>query len=259
MLLRPRNSGLPAPITLQFLAVALILLLAPKSAVRCESYFARQQPSPDEILSATAENGSRLLSALRGYSYYADLTIETVGNADVITGKYYRLSQISFDSAGVMHERVIENTSTLPKDEQFGTSAADSLIRVYQFFLTRETPREYEFNYIGRERVDELNTFVFDVNPRVKLPDPEKSRDRYLKGRVWIDDQDFCVVKVAGQAVPSQSAHRTPKFQTYYQNHERYWFPALIDADDAIRIGKYVTRVVVKLRFTGYKKVGTQR
>src|SRR5436190_449459 len=97
-------------------------------------------------------------------------------------------------------------------------SAANNLIQVYQFGITPETMKDYEFSYVGREPVDELNTYVFDVQPRVKLPDPDKSNARYLRGRVWIDEQDMCVVKVEGRVLPEQSGHQASKFETYYQN-----------------------------------------
>ncbi|MEK6284658.1 MAG: hypothetical protein AABO57_02850 [Acidobacteriota bacterium] len=215
---------------------------------------AAPQKSPAEILSAAAERGKDLLAALRGYTYYAELTIETISLADTITGKYYRFSKISFDRNGNRQEKVLDNTSTLPKDVYIGTNSANNLTRVYQFTITPETLNVYELNYVGRERVDELTTFVFDVKPRIKMPDPDRSHERYLKGRVWIDDQDLCVVKVAGEALPEQSGHTTPKFETYFQNHDNYWFPAYTSADYSVRLGSYSTRVRVNLRFTGYTK-----
>jgi Outer membrane lipoprotein-sorting protein len=216
---------------------------------------ATAKPVPTEILAASAEKGKSLLAALREYTYYTELTIQTVSQSNTITGKFYRFSQISFDPAGKRQERILENTSTLPEEVHIGTNAANNLTRVYQFIITPETMNDYEFNYIGRERVDELNTYVFDVKPKIKLPDPEKSSERYLRGRVWIDDQDLCVVKVAGEALPEQSAHRTPKFETFFQNVDQFWFPAFVAADDSVRMGKYSTRVVVKAHFTSYKRV----
>src|ERR1700687_2951501 len=82
---------------------------------------ASQKESPSQILSAAGERGKALVAALRGYSYYAEVTIQTVSQADTITGKYYRFSQISFDRNGNRQERVLENTSTLPKDIYIGT------------------------------------------------------------------------------------------------------------------------------------------
>lgn len=236
-----------------FLAPALPAILA-----LTISPAAAQQKSPTEILSLAAEHGKQTLQALREFTYYAELTIETVSPSETITGKYYRFSQISYDRDGSRQEKILENTSTLPADVYIGTNAANNLTRVYQFVITPETLSQYEFSYVGRERIDELNTYVFDVKPKLKLPDPDKSSERYLKGRVWIDDQDMCVVKVGGEALPEQNAHRTPRFETYFQNHDKYWFPAYTSADDDVRVGRRSTRVVVKVRFTSYKKAGVK-
>ena len=230
--------------------VAAVLMIASPAALASQ-----EKTNPSDLLTASAQKGKQLTDALRGYTYYSELTLQTVSQADVITGKYFRFSQLSYDSAGNRQERVFETTSTLPKEAHIGTNAAYNMIRVYQFIITPDVLDQYEFSYVGRERIDELNTYVFDVKPRVKLPDPDKSPDRYLKGRVWIDDQDLQVVKVAGQALPEQTAHRTPRFETYFQNYDQYWFPAYTSADDEIRVSNRLSRVIVKVRFTSYKKV----
>lgn len=215
---------------------------------------ARQQPASSEILATAVDKGKQATDALRGYTYYAELTLETVSDADVITGRFNRFSKIYFDEAGNRQEKIFETTSTLPEGVHIGTNAANNLIRVYQFMVTPDTLAAHEFTYVGREKVDELNTYVFDVKPKVKLPDPAKSSERYLKGRIWIDDQDFLVVKVAGEAVPEQGSHRTPKFETIFQNYGEWWFPAYTTADDDIRVGRKTTRVIAKVRFTSYQK-----
>ena len=233
---------------------------------------ALQKESPSEILSAAAERGARLQTELRHYTYIAELTIQTVSQADIVTGKYYRVSRISFDPGGNRRERVLENSSTLPKDIYIGTETAENLTRIYHFLVTSETLKQYEISYVGRERIDELNTYVFDVKPRLKTgnlnrPDrSDKNVERYLKGRVWIDDEDHCVVKVAGEPVPEQNGHQTPhqathqvgKFETYYQNYGSSWFPAYTSAVDFIRVEGYFNRVVVNIRYTGYKKAGAK-
>ena len=225
---------------------------------------ALQKESPSEILSAAAERGDRLQTELRDYTYTAELTIQTVSQADIITGKYYRISQISFDRDGTRRERVLENSSTLPKGIYIGTETAENLTRIYHFQITSETLKNYEVSYVGRERIDELNTYVFDVKPRLKMgnlnrPDrSDKNVERYLKGRVWIDDEDHCVVKVAGEPVPEQSGHQAPRFETYFQNYGRSWFPAYTSGLDFIRVEGYFNRVVVNVRYTAYKKAGVK-
>src|SRR5262249_52681486 len=185
---------------MHFCLMALVLASLP--TLNATAFQSDNRKSPTDILNESAERGKKLQAALNQYSYYAELTIETVSEADTITGKYYRFSQISHDSNGQRREKVLENTSTLPGEIYIGSNAANNITRVYSFMLTPESLEQYDFNYIGRERIDELDTWVFDVKPRIKLPDPDKSPDRYLKGRIWIDQQDLCVVKVAGEAIP---------------------------------------------------------
>jgi len=236
-------------------AMAACLIITPTASWPSH---ASQKEAPSEILAVAAERGRSLVAALRGYSYFAEVTIQTVSQADTVTGKYYRFSRISFDRDGRQQEKVIENTSTLPKDIYIGTEDANNLTRVYEFIVTPETLNIYEMSYVGREQIDELNTLVFDVRPKIKVPDSNKSRERYLKGRVWIDDRDLCVVKVVGEALPERRGHRTPKFETYFQNYDSFWFPAYTSAVDIIRTGDYFNPVVVNLRFTGYKKVNAK-
>src|ERR1041384_3611045 len=218
-------------------ASLIIIALAPQSPS-----WILQKESPSEILLAAAERGDRLQTELRAYTYFAELTIQTVSQADIITGKLYRFSKISFDRDGTRRERVIENTSTLPKG----------------FFIGAETLSQYEITYVGRERIDELNTLVYDVKPRIKPLENNKSRDRFLKGRVWIDNEDHCVVKVAGEPVPEQKGHQAPSFETYFQNYGNSWFPAYTTAVDFIRVEGYFNRVMINLRYTGYKKAGAR-
>src|SRR5262249_17510880 len=145
------------------------------------------QKSPTEILSSAAENGAKIVAALSEYSYYSELTVETVSNADIVTGKYYRFSQMTFDTSGNRVEKTLENTSTLPKDLYIGTQASNNLARGYVFFVTPGTLRQYQFNYVGREHIDELNTYVFDISPRPGAQSSD-SVDRVFKGRIWVDD-----------------------------------------------------------------------
>ncbi|HYP25778.1 MAG TPA: outer membrane lipoprotein-sorting protein [Blastocatellia bacterium] len=245
---RSRNPGRASAVA----ALLFALSFGPPAGVPTGG--ASQKLDASEILARAVDRGGQAREALKKYTYYAELTLETVSPADTITGKYYRFSKVSYDDKGNEKERVFETTSTLPNNLSVASNSVNNLLRVYSFMVTPETMRQYEFNYIGRENIDELNTYVFDVKPKVKMPNPEKSSERYLKGRVWIDDQDFLVVKVGGEALPEQSDHRTPKFETYFQNHDKYWFPAYTKADDEVRTGRRLTRVIITVRFTTYER-----
>src|SRR2546429_4533832 len=69
----------------------------------------------------------------------------------------------------------------------------DDIEKVWPFVMTTEELPKYDVKYVGREHVDELNTYVFDLEPK-KL---EKGQ-RYFRGRVWVDDKDLQIVKTSG-------------------------------------------------------------
>jgi hypothetical protein len=106
--------------------------------------------------------------------------------------------------------------------------------------------------------VDDLDTYVFHVEPKKE----EKDR-RYFKGRVWVEAQDFQIVKVCGKSGPDRVAkkHQRPElhptFVTYRQLIAGQWFPAYARSDDTLdfRDGPVHLRQIVK--FGNYKLAGT--
>ncbi len=65
------------------------------------------------------------------------------------------------------------------------------------FVLTSDEIPEYQILYVGKQRIDEIGTYVFDVAPK----QIEKNK-RYFQGRIWVDDTDFQIVKTYGKNVP---------------------------------------------------------
>ena len=65
------------------------------------------------------------------------------------------------------------------------------------FVLTSDEIPEYQILYVGKQREDELGTYVFDIAPK----QIEKNK-RYFQGRIWVDDHDFQIVKSYGKNVP---------------------------------------------------------
>ena len=55
----------------------------------------------------------------------------------------------------------------------------------------------YRFKYSGREFLGEVRCLVFDVSPAPKVRGP-----RFV-GRIWVEDQDFTVVRINGRYAPA--------------------------------------------------------
>jgi hypothetical protein len=204
-----------------------------------------------QMVRQAAENGKSALAAMSRYSYYSDVVVQNVGVGDLVAWEYRRLSKVLYDRGGIPEQETVEEKSTLPKDEYVNPAAIDRLIQFYRFMVTPKTLTQYDFNYVGHERIDELTTVVFDIRPKRKIPTLSEG-DRYLRGRVWIDEQDLQVVKVAGEILPEPRPHRTPRFETYFQNYDKYWLPAYIKADDDLQVDHDSNRVTLKVTFSSY-------
>jgi hypothetical protein len=214
---------------------------------------ALQAPSTD-ILTRVASNGREIGTSFDKLAHYEELRIQAVSVGNIVTGEYYRLSRIFRDRTERAAEKVIEEKSTLPSEAFFSITAVHRLLQIYRFNITPEVLQQYEFNYIGREHIDELNTFVFDVKPKDRVLARPGGESRYLKGQIWIDDQDMQVVKVSGEILPHSRPDRTPRFETYFKNYDRYWLPAYTTADEDLRMSDGASRVIINVRDYGFGK-----
>jgi hypothetical protein len=202
-----------------------------------------QQLTPQEIIRRFTEKESELREVWKDYSYRQETTLQVLGPANTISGEFYQVSEFVFNDAGKRIERIVRAPqSTLDRAGLIMTSEdRNALINLQPFALSAQDLPDYQVTYVGKEKIDELDLYVFDVTPKV-LSDPralkrlkdQKIEGKYFQGRVWVDDQDFQIVKVAGKVVP-EFKQRFPRFETYRENIDgRYWFPTYTYGDDEL-------------------------
>ena len=118
------------------------------------------------------------------------------------------------------------------------------------FAMTTEDLPKYQVDYVSKEKIDELNLYVFEVKPK-----EFRKGERYFQGRIYVDDHDLQIVKVAGQAVPETDNNKYPHFETYRENiDERYWFPTYTYGDDILQFKRNPIHLRMVVKFTNYKK-----
>jgi hypothetical protein len=131
-------------------------------------------------------------------------------------------------------------------------------IRVFMpLLLTSEDLPQYNLTYAGQQHVDDLDTYEFHVEPK-----KEEKGKRYFQGRIWVDAQDFQIVKVCGKSGPEKvqvKKHDRPElhptFVTYRQQVDgRYWFPAYTRSDDALRFKSGPVHLRETIKYSGYKR-----
>ncbi|HYN86704.1 MAG TPA: hypothetical protein VER32_15750 [Pyrinomonadaceae bacterium] len=211
--------------------------------------------SPAEVegmIRKMAARETEFSRALSEYGFRREAIIQTVGLGGQITGEYKRVSSFVMDDQGKRFERIL--SFPIPTITEVSVTAEDleDLGGVQAFALEASQIDKYNFTYVGKERIDELDLHVFDVAPKV-MPNP-KTGQRLFKGRIWVDDQDFQIVKARGKGVP-EGKQRFPTFETYRENiGGRYWFPTYAYADDQLVFDNgQVVHLRMKIRYTDFE------
>jgi hypothetical protein len=133
--------------------------------------------------------------------------------------------------------------------------AQDTESRLH-FTLSSDELPEYNVSYQGRQDVDELHTYVFDVAPK-RI---EKNK-RYFQGRIWVDDHDFQIVKMTGKSAPDILPKKRkgqpnlfPKFTTYREQIDgKYWYPTFSSTDDTLHFPGGDVHIKGTVKATDYK------
>jgi hypothetical protein len=116
-----------------------------------------------------------------------------------VKGEYQQVFDVLFDDKGKHIENVVfAPQSTLENGGlQMDQGDFDDIRQRLPFVLTSDELPEYDVLYVGQQKQDELHTYVFDIAPKAIV-----GKKRYFQGRVWVDDQDFQIVKTFGKTVP---------------------------------------------------------
>ena len=236
-----------------FLALCLLTVdvFAQESPIRRVNI---NQVQIDQIIKEFTKNEEMFRSALTNYVFERKAKIQTIGLGGLITGTYRRDSSLTFNSEGKRFERIIYHPPSTLHNLQFTPEDLEDLGGVNPFAINPRNVSKYTFSYVGKQRVDELNLFVFDVRPRI-IPNPKKSKERFFKGRIWVDDKDLLIVKSKGKGIPEGKQQRFPIVETWRINIDgKYWFPAYSAADDDLVFGNgQVIKIRMRVQYTNYK------
>jgi TonB family protein len=211
------------------------------------------QSQVDAIVRAFSNKETQFRQALNTYAFKRDALVQTIGMGGQVTGEYHRVSYFTFNDQGERFEKI--NFFPMPTLTEISITAQDleDLGGVNPFALEAAKLNAYSFKYVGKEKIDELDLYVFDVGPRV-APDPKKIKDRYFQGRIWVDTQDLQIVKARGKAVPEDKNNKYPTFETYREQIDgKYWFPTYSYADDELTFGNgNVVRMRLLVKYTDF-------
>ncbi|MGI9066577.1 MAG: hypothetical protein ACR2HX_09265 [Pyrinomonadaceae bacterium] len=210
----------------------------------------------DRIVSAFTAKETEFRNALAQYSFKRDAVVQTIGAGGQISGEYHRTSQLAFDDSGKRIEKILFFPTPTLRAIGISSEDLDDLGGVQLFALEASKAPLYNFKYVGKERIDELDLHVFDVSPKA-LPDPKKIKERFFQGRIWVDTQGYQIVKLRGKRLPEPKNSPYPTVETYREEIDgRFWFPTYAYAAEELVLGSGETvKLRMRVRFSEFEKV----
>ncbi len=217
--------------------------------------------TPAEIVQKFGQREGEFAKARDAYTFRQTVKVDTIsedtGKPD---GEYQQVTDITFDRTGKRDEHVVFAPQNTLERVMMSPADFQDIEHRLPFILTTDDLPQYDVTYLGRQKVDELDTYVFEAKPKVL----EKNK-RYFQGKVWVDQQDFQIVLVNGKSVPDNKKKGqedlSPPYTTYYEQVDgKYWFPTYTKAEGDLHFSGgngYMSQTVhlkTTVRYTDYKR-----
>jgi hypothetical protein len=216
-----------------------------------------------QIIQQAAASESALKASRNKYTYVEEIRIQTLVQAGLpgsyaVDGEYRQILNVAYDSSGRRLEQVTFAPQSTLRRISLTLDDFDDIHNYAAFVITTEELHKYSFSYAGQQHVDELDTYVFDIAPKMLQP-----KKRYFQGRIWVESHDLAIVKSCGKTVPDvilppkkkrglENIHAT--YITYREHIDgKYWFPAYTRSDDILEFRNSDVRTRQVIKYTGYR------
>ncbi len=201
---------------------------------------ADQQPTTlDQVVDRIVSREAMLMNSLRQYSPLVETYIQNMKPdkdlGAVPAGDKYFLGRAELDK-GVELRPLTEKSGKM--HHLFGgvggffSFGMQYLPRGFLQMIYVDTNgfdrQHYNFDYVRREFLGEVRCLVFDVTPL-----PKSGKGRFL-GRIWVEDQDFTVVRFNGAYSGSSNSKFYFHFDSWRVNSgPGLWLPAFIYSEES--------------------------
>jgi hypothetical protein len=221
---------------LKTVLMILVLSALPLSAA------AQQNSAVDQVVDRIISQEQAEMNSLRPYSPMVETYIQNLrGDKDlgsVPAGDKYFMGRAVL-AKGVELEPLTEGDSNVgTRKKIFGglgsifSLSMEYLPRGFLQMIYIDTngfdKSHYKFDYVRREFLGEVRTLVFDVTPL-----PKAGKGRFV-GRIWVEDQDFHVVRFNGAYGGGSRTNYYFHFDSWRVNSgPNLWLPAFIYSEES--------------------------
>ena len=207
----------------------------------------------EQIIQRFSERESEFKRERDNFTYTQIFIFQTLDMDGRPDGEKREITEVLFTPAGKRYEHVIEAPVSTVERIIFTQEDEDDLRNIQPFVLTADQLPKYDVKYVGKEPIDELNCYVFEV-----VPKKVEKKERYFQGRVWVEDRDLNIVKSYGKVAYQEkkgSDQQFPRFETYRENIEgKFWFPTYTRANDVLHFRTADVPIHMVVRYEKYKR-----
>jgi hypothetical protein len=201
-----------------------------------------QPPNPDQVIARMLERDRALQLNLDGYTARRRYILENE--------RHHKRAEM------LVRVKCVKEGS---KDFEIVSSAGWGIARNHVFprLLAAETdasqpgsrersriiPENYSFQMAGTEVVNDRPAYVIAVTP--------KTSNKYLmKGRVWVDAEEYAIVRIEGQPAKNPSFWiKSVHFVHTYAKQGPFWLPL---SDESVTDVRILGATDLKIEYFGY-------
>ena len=213
---------------------------------------------PDEIIRRFAAKEDEMVRAIKGYTCQKEVRFQEISPEGRPAGQIDIVTELQITTEGKMYEKPVSRQPSTLHYVNLERGDSQLLAPAPMFPLTTAMLPKYDIAYGGKQPLDELSAYYFTVKPRGL-----ERTHAYFSGVIWVDTQDFVIVKMIGKWVTDTgdiTAADVPftVFETYRQQvGKNFWFPAYSRSDDTMQVGNLSVPVRITVKWSDYKADST--
>jgi len=210
---------------------------------------------PEEIIKKFSQRETEFYEAWMQYTYHQTAEVKVVSvNGIPKNEKMTTISDIVFKDNGAREVQIRRRAGDL-RSVVYTMEDEEVINNLQPFALTEKELPEYNVKYVGKEKVDELDCYVFSVDPKIL-----KGNKMYFEGKIWVDDRDLQIVRTVGKPVPQKKGNLFPDFETIRQMIDnKYWFPVWTHAESDLHFSKSETvHIEETITYADYKRFASK-
>jgi hypothetical protein len=210
---------------------------------------------PEEIIKRFSQKEEEFLAARSRHTSRKSIRIQEFGPDGKLSGEFFRVTETAPGSDGRPAIKVIEKPQSTLQHAFLAPEDLEALDHIPAYPLTTSQLPKYNLKYVGKEQVDEIDCYIFQVKPKML----ERTRGLF-EGVIWVDAKYIEVVKTYGKWVTEQgdapilAQYPFALFETYRENvGGKYWLPNYSRSDDTLHLKDQDVSIRLVIKWSDFK------